>query len=51
MYENLSLKNEFVRSLRNYAIMMFQAGDLNKIKELFLRYSFIHPSNNSQESV
>jgi len=51
MYENLSLKNEFVRSLRNYAIMVFQAGDLNKIKELFRRYSFIHPSNNSQESV
>lgn len=50
MYENLSLKNEFVRSLRNYAIMVFQAGDLNKIKELFRRYSFIH-SSNSQESI
>ena len=51
MYENLSLKNEFVRSLRNYAIMVFQAGDLNKIKELFRRYGFIHSANNSQESV
>jgi len=60
MYENLDLRNEFIDALRNYTILIFNQGDLNKIKDLFLRYSLLDVTNrldgedviiNGQESV
>lgn len=47
MYENLGLKNEFLNNLRNYIILVFTAGDLNKIKDLFMKYDYIHVVNNN----
>ena len=35
MYENLNLNNEFIETLRHYTICLFEAGDINKIKDLF----------------
>lgn len=32
MFENLHLKNEFIRAMRNYTLMVFSSGDFNKIK-------------------
>ena len=61
MYENLGLKNEFINNLRNYTILVFTAGDLNKIKDLFVKYDYLDvsrgqlgdgkPSINTAESV
>lgn len=50
MMENLSLKNEFMESLTNYAIVIFQAGDLNKIRDLFMKYNLIE-TNKKQSKV
>lgn len=41
MFENLKLKNEFIRSMRNYTLMVFSSGDFNKIKQLMMKYSLI----------
>ena len=41
MYEGLSLKNEFCSSLRNLTILLFQNGDLNKIKDIFIKYGML----------
>lgn len=41
MYQNLGLKNEFINTLRNYTVMVFTAGDLNKIKDLFVKYDLL----------
>lgn len=41
MYENLELKNEFMDAIRNYSILVFLKGDLNKIKDLFMRFSML----------
>lgn len=58
MYENLNLKNEFLNTLRNYTVLVFTAGDLNKIKDLFVKFGFLDlnltnekKSINHQESV
>ena len=42
MYQSLELRNEFINSLRNYTLMIFEAADLNKIKELLVKYSLIN---------
>jgi hypothetical protein len=34
MYENLKLKNEFVKCLSSYTLCIFKGGDINRIKEL-----------------
>lgn len=49
MYEGLNLKNEFCSSLRNYTILLFQNGDLSKIKELLLRYGLLDLTKESSE--
>lgn len=41
MFENLLLKNEFLRAMRNYTLMVFSSGDFNKIKELLMKYGLI----------
>jgi putative cell wall-binding protein len=41
MYENLGLRNEFSSTLRNYTIIVFQNGDLNKVRDLFLKYGMV----------
>ena len=45
MYENLGLKNEYINNLRNYTILVFTAGDLNKLKDLFIKYDYLDVSN------
>jgi len=32
MYEQLNMKHEFSSALRNYTLLLFQSGDLSKIK-------------------
>lgn len=49
MYENLGLKNEYINNLRNYTILVFTAGDLNKLKDLLIKYDFLDISNKSDE--
>jgi hypothetical protein len=49
MYENLGLKNEYINNLRNYTILVFTAGDLNKLKDLFVKYNYLDISNKSDE--
>ena len=39
IYENLGLKNEFLRTLSHYALCVYQSGNLNKIKDIFIRFS------------
>jgi len=58
MHESMHYKNEFLDCLRNYSIMVFQSGDLNKIKDLMIKYSFIEGAQragkyliNQQESI
>lgn len=41
MYENLGLRNEFLNTLRNFTLSVFTAGDLNKIKELFVKFGYL----------
>ena len=41
MFEKLNMKIEFIQSLREYTIMVFETGDLNKIKDLLMRYSLL----------
>jgi hypothetical protein len=41
MYENLGLRNEFLNTLRNFTISVFTAGDLNKIKDLFVKFGYL----------
>ena len=48
MFENLHLKNEFLRSMRNYTLMVFSSGDFNKIKELLMKYSLIETKSNKR---
>lgn len=50
MYENLSLKNEFLNTLRNYTVLVFTAGDLNKIKELFTKFGFLDLNTSNEKS-
>ena len=42
MYQSLELRNEFINALRNYTLMIFEAADLNKIKDLLVKYSLIN---------
>ena len=49
MFENLKLKNEFLRSMRNYTLMVFSSGDFNKIKELLMKYSLIEGKQSSKK--
>ena len=41
MFEKLNMKIEFIQSLREYTIMVFETGDLNKIKDLLMRNSLL----------
>ena len=41
MYENLGMKNEFQKCLHNYAVCVFQKLDLNRIKDLLLRFNLL----------
>ena len=60
MYENLGMRNEFLNTLRNFTISVFTSGDLNKIKELFVKFGYLEtikksedgkPTINEEESV
>jgi len=51
MYENLGLKNEFSDSLRNYTLLVFQTGDLNKIKDIFLKYNLLDTTKEDKKVV
>ena len=48
MFENLHLKNEFIRAMRNYTLMVFSSGDFNKIKQLMMKYSLIETKQNKR---
>lgn len=48
LFESLHLKNEFLRSMRNYTLMVFSSGDFNKIKELMMKYSLIETKSNKR---
>ena len=41
MYENLAMRNEFQKSLHNYAICVFQKLDLNRIKDLLIKFNLL----------
>ena len=41
MYEGLQLKNEYCTLLKHYCIMIFQAGDFSKIRQLFVKYGML----------
>jgi len=49
MYENLGLRNEFLNTLRNFTLSVFTAGDLNKIKELFVKFGYLEITKKSDE--
>ena len=44
MFETMGLKNEFQVSLRNYTVQVFQKGDLNKMRDLLIKYAYIEGS-------
>ena len=41
LYESLGMKNEYCTLLKNYSVMIFQAGDFTKIRQLFIKYGLI----------
>ena len=49
MYENLGLRNEFLNTLRNFTMSVFTAGDLNKIKELFVKFGYLEISKKTDD--
>ena len=41
MYEGLGMKNEYCTILKNYCLMIFEAGDFTKIRQMFMKYSML----------
>jgi hypothetical protein len=41
MYESLQLKNEFSNCLRNFIILVLEDGDVNKLKEILMKYGMV----------
>lgn len=35
------MKNEYCTLLKNYCVMIFQAGDFSKIRQLFIKYGLV----------
>jgi len=41
-YEHMGLRNEFIKTVREFTMMILEAGDLNKIKTLFMKFDLLH---------
>lgn len=41
LYESLQFKNEFSNCLRNYIILVLEDGDINKLKDVLIKYGMV----------
>lgn len=52
LYESLELRNEYQATIREYFMLLFQTGDLSKIKDLLVKFNMIeHIKKNNKSTV